>query len=73
LLCWVRSEDVEVVFTVKISGGANVGALKDILKRERSDTFRDVDACQLMLYPLFVPSNANRAVELGKWRSHDKE
>ncbi|KAI6005434.1 hypothetical protein EDD15DRAFT_2124614, partial [Pisolithus albus] len=73
LLCWVRSEDPEAVFTVKVCGAENVGSLKKILKRERSDTFRGVDAYQLTLYPLFVPSNADRAVELGKWRSHDKE
>ncbi|KAI6029093.1 hypothetical protein PISMIDRAFT_69141, partial [Pisolithus microcarpus 441] len=73
LLCWVRGEDAKRVFEVEISKDASVGKLKATLKRDRSAILKDVDAADLELYPLFIPSNANRAAELEKWRSHGKE
>ncbi|KAI6007502.1 hypothetical protein EDC04DRAFT_973401 [Pisolithus marmoratus] len=73
LLCWVRGDDVDDVFELEIPGEADVGKLKQALKDKRSATFSDVDAPNLHLYPLLVPSNADRAVELGKWRLQDKK
>ncbi|KIK20896.1 hypothetical protein PISMIDRAFT_63241, partial [Pisolithus microcarpus 441] len=73
LLCWVRGEDAKRVFEVEISKEASVGKLKATLKRDRSAILKDVDAADLELYPLFIPSNANRAAELEKWRPHGKE
>ncbi|KAI6022152.1 hypothetical protein PISMIDRAFT_680637, partial [Pisolithus microcarpus 441] len=73
LLCCVRGEDANPVFKVNISKEAGVGRLKAMLKRENPDTFKDVDAKDLELYSLFIPSNADRTVELGNWRSHGNE
>ncbi|KAI6014664.1 hypothetical protein EDC04DRAFT_655849 [Pisolithus marmoratus] len=73
LLCWVRGDDVDDVFELEIPGEADVGELKQALKDRRSATFSDVDACNLHLYPLLVPSNADLAVQLGRWRLHDKK
>ncbi|KAI6037464.1 hypothetical protein PISMIDRAFT_65696, partial [Pisolithus microcarpus 441] len=67
LLCWVRGDDVDHAFPVKISREADVADLKDALKLQRSTALRDVNAANLNLYRLLVPSDGNRAVELGKW------
>ncbi|KIK25621.1 hypothetical protein PISMIDRAFT_68426, partial [Pisolithus microcarpus 441] len=72
LLCWVRGEDVKTVFEVEISKEVNVGKLKAALKRENPGTFKDVDAKNLEIYPLFVPSGADYLDEFGKWRLHGK-
>ncbi|KAI5986664.1 hypothetical protein EDD15DRAFT_2174694 [Pisolithus albus] len=73
LLCWVRGEGAKAVFRVTISREAGVEDLKESLKLKKSTALRDVDAADLELYPLFVPSNANRTAELKKWRAHGKE
>ncbi|KAI6139466.1 hypothetical protein EDD17DRAFT_1671699 [Pisolithus thermaeus] len=73
LLCWVYGENVTIVFEVKISRRANVGKVKEALYLKKSDTFRTIDANNLKLYSPFVPSAADRAVELGKWRLRGKE
>ncbi|KAI6020659.1 hypothetical protein BKA83DRAFT_4055780 [Pisolithus microcarpus] len=72
-LCCVRGEDANPVFDVDISKEAGVGRLKATLKHGNPDTFKDVDAKDLELYSLFIPSNADRTVELGNWRSHGNE
>ncbi|KAI5987634.1 hypothetical protein EDD15DRAFT_1473424 [Pisolithus albus] len=72
-LCWIRGDDVNHVFPVKISREADVEDLKDTLKLKRSTTLRDVDAANLDLYGLLVPSDGNQAAELGKWRLGDKK
>ncbi|KAI5981017.1 hypothetical protein EDD15DRAFT_2138725, partial [Pisolithus albus] len=69
---WVRGEDPKVIF-VRISKDVSVGELKVTVKRERSAILKDVDAADLELYPLFIPSNANRVAELEKWKSQGKE
>ncbi|KAI6002621.1 hypothetical protein F5J12DRAFT_840168 [Pisolithus orientalis] len=71
LLCWIRGE--EEVFKIKIPRSADVGDLKEVLKDSNSVTFKDVDAKNISLFPLLVPSGANRADELGKWRFKGKK
>ncbi|KAI6006171.1 hypothetical protein F5J12DRAFT_832652 [Pisolithus orientalis] len=71
LLCWIRGE--ANVFKIKIPRSADVGDLQEAVKHKRSATFKDVDAEILNLFPLLVPSGANRADELGKWRSKGKK
>lgn len=50
-----------------------MGKVKEALYLKKSDTFRTIDANNLKLYSPFVPSAADRAVELGKWRLRGKE
>ncbi|KAI6014321.1 hypothetical protein EDC04DRAFT_2953479, partial [Pisolithus marmoratus] len=73
LLCWVHGEDVQTAFNIDISRELTVGTLKRALKNENPVTFRDVDAKDLKIYRLFVPSDADLGVELGKWRVHGKQ
>ncbi|KAI5997410.1 hypothetical protein EDD15DRAFT_2162668 [Pisolithus albus] len=70
LLCWVHGDDPDATFGVDISKEANVSTLKNTLKHDRSAILKDVDAADLELYALFVPSSADFTVELGNWRSY---
>ncbi|KAI5989868.1 hypothetical protein EDC04DRAFT_2588125 [Pisolithus marmoratus] len=73
LLCWVRGDDIKCVFTVKVPGEADMETLKEALKHKNPATFRDVDAKDPEVYCLFIPSDADHGVELGRWRLHSKE
>ncbi|KAH9953866.1 hypothetical protein BGW80DRAFT_1439868 [Lactifluus volemus] len=50
LNCWVRSEDPEAIFQVKLSNTDTVYGLQKAIKNETSVTFRDVDPKAIALY-----------------------
>ncbi|KAL4061796.1 hypothetical protein V8B97DRAFT_1878730 [Scleroderma yunnanense] len=61
LNCWVRGDEIERIFPVKISGEAPVGDLKEVIKNKKSVDFRDIDANNLALYNVSVPCNEDLA------------
>lgn len=67
-----HGDDVDDVFPVKIHREADVADLKDALKLKRSTAFMDVNAANLKLYSLLVPSGVDHSDELGKWRLRGK-
>ncbi|KAI5992896.1 hypothetical protein EDD15DRAFT_2167773, partial [Pisolithus albus] len=72
LLYWICGEDSTAVRRVEISSETDVADLRNALKKERSDTLGNVDAKNLKLYPLFVPSDVYYEDEVEKWRLHGK-
>jgi Crinkler effector protein N-terminal domain len=50
LQCWVSSEHVTRVFPVEIAKAKTVGALKEVIKYKKKNTFRDVDPDALVLW-----------------------
>ncbi|KAH9977131.1 hypothetical protein BGW80DRAFT_836767 [Lactifluus volemus] len=64
LNCWVRSEDPEAFFQVKVSSTDTVYSLQKAIKNEKTVAFRDVDPYNLALYkpkaPISIPFQVER-------------
>jgi hypothetical protein len=50
LNCWVLSDDSDRVFTVEIARGKSVSLLKKLIKAEKKQRLRDIDADALDLW-----------------------
>jgi len=50
LLCWVRGEDHNSVFPVKISWTETIGALKEVIKEKMKPDFSDISTSALKLW-----------------------
>jgi Crinkler effector protein N-terminal domain len=50
LLCWVRGEDHNSIFPVKISGTETIGALKKAIRKEMEPDLDDIPAGALKLW-----------------------
>jgi len=59
--CWVYGQDVGRIFLVEIPEPKTVGALKNAIKNEQFQSFRDVEADRLDLY--FIPDSDSEPVE----------
>ncbi|KAI9464384.1 hypothetical protein HD554DRAFT_1269969 [Boletus coccyginus] len=55
LSCWIRGDDTEGIFNIKISPNEEIGAVKQKIKDCDSDTFGDVAPKSLRLYKLNAP------------------
>jgi Crinkler effector protein N-terminal domain len=64
LNCWVRSEDPEAFFQVKVSSTDTVYSLQKAIKNEKPVAFHDVDPYNLALYkpkaPISIPFQVER-------------
>ena len=51
--CLVLGDPEENIFTVKIQAADNISALKDAIKREKFQTFQDIEASRITLNTTF--------------------
>jgi hypothetical protein len=54
LNCWVRGDDWDHVFPIKIAQTESVGALKELIKEKKQHTFQHMDANTLKLWQVSV-------------------
>ena len=63
LNCLVLGDDLKKVFTVKIDKTENVSILKKLIKEEKASRLKHVDASDLELWSVSIPTDDNADVE----------
>ncbi|TDL19513.1 hypothetical protein BD410DRAFT_830314 [Rickenella mellea] len=57
LNCWVQGDNRFSIFPVGISQDSNVGELRDEVKLKRAALFRNIDACDIILFKNNIPDD----------------
>jgi Crinkler effector protein N-terminal domain len=63
LFCLVRGELVANAFSVKISPTDTIDDLKKLIKKEKENDFKDVDADKLTLWKVSIPADDANALK----------
>ncbi|KAF9235325.1 hypothetical protein BU15DRAFT_51519 [Melanogaster broomeanus] len=66
LNCLVLGQDVHTIFPIEVPNTKSIGALKKLIKQEKSVDFVDVDADVLILYKVSLPIDERLEHELQK-------
>jgi Crinkler effector protein N-terminal domain len=72
LNCLIRGEDRKRIFPIEIGDDKTVGALREVIKAKKKNTFKDVDADNIVLWKVSIAIDQDLKKSVGNLLLEDE-